>query len=188
MENYNFITVLESGGAEVQPIGGSLTRYTVWAVGAGITFQMVTELGVLGGIAAAPFVALDYLVVLNAKRQAQNELLAYYANIKEPILEWQQSPRDAEVFNRAEQHRELLTLSENGLFKMNKIEVVEMYWKDVDYVETFEEFEARREDIRRDYLREWAKNVSNDAMWRKQYLHNQRIVLPKLNGSEVLAK
>lgn len=187
MEKYNFIEVLESGGAEVQPIGGSLTRYTVWGVGAGITFQMVTEMGALGMFTAIPFIALDALVVTNAKRQAQNELLTYYAKVKEPILEWQQSPRDAEVFMRAERHRELLTLSENGLFKLNKIEVVEMYWKEVDYVESFEEYEARREDIKRDYLREWSKKVSNDAMWRKQNLHNQRIALPKLNGKEALA-
>ena len=178
MKIYRFIEATESGGAEVLPIGVTMLRTVNCIVGAGITLLMVNDYGGMGMLATLPFWGIDYIAVKNAKRYAYNELLAFYADIKEPIFEWQKGENDDEVWHRAEAHRALLRESKNSLFNTGKIEVVEMYWKDpqYDYCETFEEFETRRSDIKRDYLREWSKSISqNDPMWRKQHLHRQKI-------------
>ena len=193
MTEFDLIIPLESGGAEPKPIGFTLLRVLNLAVGMLIIFSLLDDTDGLSVGLAALFFLLDIYAVRSLNNQAQGQLLAFYAEIKEPIFEWQQSADDSEVFNRAEAHRDLLKESENALYKLGKIEVVEMYWKDptFDYCETFDEFETRRADIKRDYLREWAKKISKgDDVWRKQFLHGQRIVVKesKINGSEVLTK
>lgn len=177
MTEFNYITPLDSGGAEMQPIGGNVLRWLVWGVGIVMSASFFEETGGLSIFLLLPTFLIDAWLVFGIKRQAQIELLLFYADIKEPIFEWQESQTDGEVFNRAEAHRELLAKSGNPLAKIGKIHVVEMYWRDpqFDYCETFEEFETRRTNIRRDYLRQWAKDITKDDLWRKQFLHNQNI-------------
>ena len=175
-ENFKYIRLLESGGAEPLPTEGSTLRYTVWAIVATTATIGATQYGILGALVAAPLMLLDSWAIGIIEREAQNELLAFYAAVKEPLFEWQQSPTDAEVFSRATRHRQLLAESGNSLYLKGKIEVVEVYFKDptFDYCETFEEFEARRSDMKKDYLRDWAKRITkNDDAWRKQFLHGQ---------------
>ena len=183
--DYRFIEPLESGGAELLPDSSITMRYVNGILGAIATLLVVSEVGIGGAIVALVFALLDRLLVANARQQAENELLAFYANVCEPILEWQQSPTDNMVYQRAQRHRDLLAQAKNGLYEAKKISVVEMYWKEGDYVETFQEFEERRQDIRRDYLRKWAETVSKDEIWRKRFLYNQFIDLPSANRKEV---
>ena len=184
--NWQYIVPTESGGAVIIEQDITPEMVLLWTLGGTASIYEIADYGIVGSVAALPFFALSIYIRQRRLRNAELELLQYYAQVKEPIFEWQQSPTDTEVVNRAQRHRDLLNQSGNTLFEKDKIGVIEIYYKDpsFDYCETFEEYYARRYDVRRDYLRSWAKNVSdNDEQWRKAILHSQNGIYS--NSSEV---
>ena len=185
---FKYIKILESGGAELLPTEGSVLRFTIWIIAGTASVMGAIDYGIVGAIVAAPIMLLDGWAVKVLQTEGENELMAFYAAIKEPLFEWQQTPDDTEVFVRATRHRQLLTESGNSLFAKGKITVEEVYFKDpyseTGYCETFEEFLARRSEMKINYLNDWARRISKtDDAWRKAFLHGQRGI--KINGSEV---
>ena len=176
-KKWRYIVPTESGGAII--IEQDITAETIllWLIGGAASVYEIADYGIVGSVAALPFFTLSIYIERRRLRNAELELLQYYAQVKEPIFEWQQSPTDTEVVIRAQRHKDLLQQSGSALFEEDKIGVIEIYFKDpsFDYCETFEDYLTRRYDVRRDYLRSWAKNVSdNDEQWRKAILHSQK--------------
>ncbi len=187
-KKWQYITPTQSGGAVITEQDVTAEMVLLWIAGGAASIYEIADYGIAGSVAALPFWALSMYIDKRRLRLAKIELLQYYAQIKEPIFEWQQSATDTEVVNRAQRHRELLKESGNSLFENDKIGVIEIYYKDpaFDYCETFDEYLTRRYDVRRDYLRNWAKKVSdNDEDWRKAILHSQVGIY---NSSEVRKK
>jgi hypothetical protein len=119
-----------------------------------------------------------WLQLLNnwAERWRIKKIKEYYATIKMPLFEVQQSKQDSKVWKRAEEHRAWLLVANNLLYIEGKIEVVEVYMNDpaIRFTEPTEEYWLRVEDFERDYLDNWAKRIApNDERWRKVHLHNQ---------------
>lgn len=171
----NTITDRYSNRIEKTTLGGVV-------VGGLTTLGATIEYGIVGGMSVMiPLAIGGYYAQKFVIRFFHNRLLAELYSVKEPIFIVQENEMDRTVFIRAEKYRALLKESKNILYEQKKIEVVEIYMKDVtiDFCETQEEYMIRVEDFKKDYLRRWAKNIGKlSTEWTKQNLYNQYMSVP----------
>lgn len=147
-----------------------------------VTLGATIEYSIVGGgVVMAVSSAAGHFVYGWVVKYYYHRLLEKFSFIKEPLFVIQEDENDRTVFLRAERVRNFLAESGNALFQDKKIEVVEIYMKDVtiDYCATSDEYAQRVEDFKIDYLRTWAKRIGKiSETWTKQVLYNQHMDTP----------
>jgi hypothetical protein len=111
--------------------------------------------------------------------RAERQILETYRYQVEPIFEIQQGENDKYCLERAEHHRQMLTVSGNEIWKRKLITVEEFYDRDprFGYAETPDEQAIRRADFIREFLNNWALNLTKEnALFVKQWLNKQVVM------------
>lgn len=173
----------------IEEFENSVSRFStvgVCVVGT-VTLGATIEYSIVGGsVVMAVSSAAGHFVYGWVVKYYYHRLLEKFNIIKEPLFVIQEDENDRTVFLRAERVRNFLIESGNPLYKgknddKNKIEVVEIYKKDVtiDYCATSDEYAQRIEDFKINYLRAWAKRIGKiSETWTKQVLYNQHMDTP----------
>lgn len=107
------------------------------------------------------------------KQITEMTLIAYYAALKEPIVCFQLLEGDKTVLQRSERHRQLLSQSENELFKIGYLTVKEVYFKEQNVMENWTNYLLRVENVRNQANQDLLNDVKHDVNWCKKWLYNQ---------------
>lgn len=103
-----------------------------------------------------------------------NEVLrSYYASAKEPILVYQRSENDKTVHMRCLEVKEMLSKSDNVLYKNGFLKVNECYFREINALETWSNYLLRVENTKNLMLQDMLNGVSHDKEWTKKYMFGQ---------------
>ncbi len=126
-----------------------------------------------------PFLGLVFLgLVLGfryvvSEKVAKSVLLDFYASTKQPILICQNSENDKSVYKRAEYEKLLLIMSQNKLYENGLLEVKEIYLKESNVLEKWQDYMLRCENTYNKMCQNFLENVKHDEIWCKRWLFNQ---------------
>jgi hypothetical protein len=106
---------------------------------------------------------------------AKDTLSAYYAALKESIVCAQLTDTDNTVLERSNRYRDLLSQSQNQLYLEGYLSVKEVYYKEVNVLETWTDYLLRVEDVKNQLAQHFLNDVKHDTLWCKEHLFRQRI-------------
>jgi hypothetical protein len=127
----------------------------------------------------SPFIGLLFLGLILAFRHivsekvAKSVLLDFYAAAKQPILICQNYENDKSVHQRSEYQKLLLIMSENKLYQNGLLEVHEIYLKESNVTEDWQNYLLRCENTYNKLCQNFLDNCSRDKEFCKRWLFNQ---------------
>lgn len=106
------------------------------------------------------------------KKIAELQLFDAYYKLVEPLFVFQKNEQDDLAVARKKHYQNMLSASGNPLYESGLLIVHVLLWKELDYCETFEEYQQKCIDFKKDELQRWSRNIT-DNEWKQVYLFNQ---------------
>jgi hypothetical protein len=124
-------------------------------------------------ILAILFLGVIILAKITLQNVANEVLKYYYASAKEPICIYMLSENDNTVHLRCLEVKEMLTKSDNILYKNGFLAVKEIYFKEQNVLENWNQYLIRVEKTKSEMMQAMLDGVKHDEIWAKTHYFGQ---------------